>query len=221
MTTKLKSRVVRLEQDLRARHDAAGRLDFGLEEVQRLYVRLHTELYRTLPLQYMDEVSTELRLKRRHGELLRRAAREDEFRPRRTSRRATVPRPRLSPLTLSFIGRLERAVRGDRRPLALPLKVCNLYAWAWRYKRGEIPIRECETCGYDTPALPRVTYRAALNVLAGTSYAIDTHLTFAITSCPVCGGALAPEGERPWSERNPDKVVDLHVWPDGEVTLLD
>jgi hypothetical protein len=130
-----------------------------------------------------------------------------------------VPRLRLSRLTLSFIERFERALRGDRRPLSLPREVCDVYHWAETFKRDDIPMRECEDCGYDTPAPPRVSYSPILHVMGGFSETMESHCTFAITSCPLCGGALAPQDERPWSDKNPDKVVDVHVWPDGEVTL--
>lgn len=217
----LKARVARLEKALPARRRVAA--DIGLLGYDdKKYDRLMGELLDTLPMGHSGNVIKELSMKCNHRTALRLAAREDRFRLRmRPPRGATIPRLCLSQLTLSFIGRLERAVRGDGRPLALPKEVCNLYAWAERYKHRNIPIRECVDCGYDTPAIPRVAYIAALNVIEGGSFAFPTYHTFAITSCPLCGGELAPAGERPWSDRNRDKVVDVHVWPDGEVSVLD
>jgi hypothetical protein len=111
---------------------------------------------------------------------------------------------------------------GDRRPLALPARVCNVYDWAKEYKRADIPMRECVACGYDVPAPPTpvVNYGAMLKIVADLSRPIESRLSGGITSCPLCGGALAPEGDRPWSDKNPDDVVDVYVWPDGEVSLL-
>src|SRR3712207_470881 len=150
---------------------------------------------------------------RAREEPLKPAPREERFRLR-PPRRRLVPRVRLSPLTLSFIGRLERALHGDRRPLALPKKVCDVYLWVERYKRDDVPVRECEQCGYDTPAPPRTITRPMLNAMEGSWQSIEAYIPFSITSCPLCGGTLAPKGNRPWSKRNRDKVVDVHVWPD-------
>jgi hypothetical protein len=220
MTTKLKLRVVRLQRDLPARRRAeasAGLLaDYDIKE----YGTLFRKLYETMPSHHRACVTRELSLKHERYSALRLAAREDGFRMR-SPRRVTVPRLRLSRLTLSFIGRLERALRGDRRPLSLPARVCDVYLWAERYKCDGIPLRECEDCGYDTPAPPGVTYTAALSIMDGASHAVPTHSTFSISSCPLCRGTLAPEGERPWSDENQDDVVDIHVWPDGEISVLD
>ena len=87
-------------------------------------------------------------------------------------------------------------------------------------KRDDTPVRECEACGYDAPAPRPVTYHAALNVLGSCSHAVEAPSPFTLSSRPVCGGTLAPPGERPWSDGNPDKVVDLHVWADGEVSVV-
>jgi hypothetical protein len=167
-----------------------------------------------MPPVYRLAVLNDLSRKHRRDRALRLATREDRFRLR-PPRRALVPQLRLERLTLSFICRLERALRGDMRPLALPAKVCDIYLWMERYKRDDVPVRECEACGYDTPAPRSVTYYAALNVMAACSHTRESYSTFAIDSCPLCGGTLAPENLRPWSDRNPDKVVNVHVWPDG------
>jgi hypothetical protein len=218
MTTKLKARLDRLERDLPARRRLAadaGLSDFDAEE----YNRLFDKLLGTMPSAHRLAVLDELTLKERRARALRLAGREDRFRLR-PPRRPLAPRVRLSRLTLSFIGRLERALRGDRRPLALPRKVCDVYLWAEQFKRDDIPVRECEACGYDTPAPPRVTHMSVLNVMSGTSHLIEAHSPFAVISCPLCGDTLAPPGERPWSDRNPDEVVDVHVWADGEISTV-
>lgn len=217
--TKLKSRVTRLERDLPARQLAeasAGLLDdFDVQE----YGRLLGQLYSTMPGLYADCVAGELALKHDRDRALHLAAREDGFRLR-PSRRATVPRVRLSQLTLSVIGRVRRALYGDQRPLALPAQVCNIHLWAARYRSDGIPrVRECTACGYDTPMPIELTYRTALKMLPRVPYALSSYEDFTMDSCPLCGGALASGSERPWSDQNPDKVVDVHVWPDGEVTL--
>lgn len=54
MTTNLKARLERLEQDLRAKTDAAI-MRSHLEEHERRRSRLRVELYRTLPPQYMHD----------------------------------------------------------------------------------------------------------------------------------------------------------------------
>jgi hypothetical protein len=219
MTTKLKRRVERLERDLPARRRAeksAGLLpDYDEEE----YSRLWDELYGTIPEVFRDILRKELSQMHRREDALMIAAREDRFRLR-PPRAALAPRAHLSRLTLSFIGRLERALHGDRRPLALPKKVCDVYFWAEQYKRDDIPVRECESCGYDTPAPPARSPMVVLDVLSGTSHTIESYLTFTINRCPVCGDALAPPGHRPWSDSNPDKVVDVHMWPDGEISII-
>lgn len=217
MITKLKARVGRLEKDFRARR----LLDEGLRMFDAdLYDRLKAELAATMPSVHWLAVIDDLIRKDKHDELLRLANREDRFRLR-PPRRTFVPRLCFSRLTVSFISRLERALRGDRRPLALPGKVCDIYLWMERYKRDDIPLRECEACGYDTPAPPPVTYYAALNVLAGCSHIRESFSTFALDSCPLCGDRLAPNGTSLWRAENSDKVIDLHVWPDGEVSALD
>ena len=220
MTTKLKRRVERLEIDLPARQRAEESvgltLDFNAEE----YRHLHSELYRSMSDPSKDLLLNELSLKHRRRDVLKIAAREDRFRLR-PPRAALVPKVRLSPLTLSFIGRLKRALHGDRRPLALPKKVCDIYLWAHYYKQPDIPIRECEACGYDTPLPPKLTFDRAFSLWSDPVRAAKyySHLDLAINSCPLCGGTLALASDRPWSDRNPDKVVDVHVWPDGEVSI--
>jgi hypothetical protein len=219
MMTKLKSRVVRLEKDLPARQLAeasAGLLDaFDFRE----YGQLLSQLYSTMPELYVDCVSGELALKLARDNALRLAAREDGF-GLRPSRRATVPQVRLSQLTLSLIGRIRRAMYGDQRPLSLPTMVCNIYLCAAKYRPDGIPrVRECEACGYATPTPIVITYRAALKMLPRVPSTLVSRHDFTMDSCPLCGGTLAPWLQRPWSDQNPDKVVDVHVWPDGEISL--
>lgn len=221
MTTKLKSRVARLESDLSARQAAqasAGLSDgFDFEE----YGRLLGRIYSTMPGLYVSCVAGELSVKRDRDAALRLAAREDRVRLR-PSRRATLPRLRLSPLTLSLIGRVRRAMCGDRRPLSLPEKVCHIYLWAAKFRPDGVPrLRECTACGYDTPTPVEITHRAILKIVPRLPYAFVSPSDFKMESCPLCGGALAPPYERPWSDKNSHKVFDVHVWPDGEVTLLD
>jgi hypothetical protein len=219
---KLKSRVARLESDLSARQTAqasAGLSDvFDFEE----YPRLLGQIYSTMPKLYVSCVAGELFMKRDRDAALRLAAREDGVRLR-PSRCATLPRLRLSPLTLSLmIGRVRRAMRGDRRPLSLPKKVCHFYLWAAKFRPDGVPrLRECTACGYDTPTPIEITHRAIIKIMPRLPYAFVSPSDFAMESCPLCGGSLAPKGERPWSDRNRDKVVDVHVWPDGEVSVLD
>jgi hypothetical protein len=221
MTTKLKSRVARLESDLSARR--AAQASAGLSDVFDFekYLRLLVQIYSTMPELYVSCVAGELSMKRDRDAALRLAAREDGARLR-PSRRATLPRLRLSPLTLSLIGRVGRAMCGDQRPLSLPDQVCTIYLWAAKFRPDGVPgLRECTACGYDTPTPIEITYRAILKIVPRLPYAFVSPSDFTMESCPLCGGPLAPKGERPWSERNPDKVVDLHVWPDGEVSALD
>ncbi len=222
MTTKLKSRVARLERSLPARQLAqasTGLLDdFDADE----YVRLLGRLYSTMPWHYIDSVARELSLRHRHDRVLRLAAREDGF-GLRPPRRPMVPQVRLSHLTLDLIGRIRRAMLGDRRPFTLPERVCNVYAWAKKYKRADITMRECVDCGYDVPAPeePVINNGALLNMLADLSRPIKCLLPTGMTNCPLCGSKLAPDGHRPWSDRNPDDVVNVYVWPDGGVSLID
>lgn len=221
MTTKLESRIARLERSLTGRvlaRASAGLLDrFYADEYEKLLRRL----YSTMPWYHIESVERELSLRDRRGRLLRLAAREDGF-GLRPPRRPMVPRVRLSPLTLDLIGRARRAMLGDRRPLSLPEQVCNVYAWAKKYKRADIPMRECEVCGYDVPAPmpPPINYGPILDRLADLSRPFNRRLPVSITSCPLCKGALANDSDKPWSAKNSDDVVDVHVWPDGEVSLL-
>jgi hypothetical protein len=221
MKMKLKARVACLERDIPARQVAqasAGLLDsFDFAE----YLDLLSQIYSTMPKLYVSCVAGELFMKRDHDAALRLAAREDRFRLR-PPRRATLPRLRLSPLTLSLIGRVRRAMYGDRRPLSLPEQVCHILLWAAKFRPDGVPhIRECMACGYDTPTPIAVTYRAILKVMPRLPYAFLSASEPTIESCPLCDGPLAPLGERPWSERNPDKVIDVRVWPDGEMSLID
>lgn len=222
MTMKLKSRVAQIERSLPARRLAqasAGLLeDFDAEE----YGRLLGHLYSTMPLHYIDSVARELSLKHRHGRALRLATREDGF-GLRQPRRPLVPRLRLSPLTLDMIGRIRRAMLGDCRPFTLPERVCNVYAWVKKYKRFDFIMRECVSCGYDIPAPeePVINNGALLRMLADLSRPITGLQPIGMTACPLCRSTLAPDGQRPWSDRNPEDVVDVHVWPDGEVSLID
>lgn len=112
---------------------------------------------------------------------------------------------------------------GDRRPFTLAERVCNVYAWAKKYTRADITMRECVDCGYDVPAPeePVIHNGALLNMLADLSRPIVGRLPSDMTNCPLCGSKLAPDGHRPWSDRNPDDVVNIYVWPDGEVSLID
>lgn len=221
MTTKLKSRVARLERDLLARQSAqasAGLLDiFDVES----YGCLLGQIYSTMPKLYISSVAGELFMRSDHDAALRLATREDRFRLH-PSRRATLPRLRLSPLTLSLTGRVRRAMYGDRRPLSLPEQVCHILLWAAKFRSDGVPhIRECTVCGYDTPTPIAVTYRAILKVMPRLPSAFLSASEPTIESCPLCDGPLAPPGKRPWSERNPGKVVNVRVWPDGEVSLID
>lgn len=222
MTTKLKSRVAQLEQSLPARQLAQGSAglldDFDADE----YVQLLGRLYSTMPWHYIDSVARELSLRHRHPRVLRLAAREDGF-GLRSPRRPMVPRVRLSHLTLDLIGRIRRAMLGDRRPFFLPERVCNVYAWAKKYKRADIIMRECVDCGYDVPAPdePVINNGALLRILADLSRPIVGLLPTGMTNCPLCGSELAPDGQRPWSNKHPDNVVDVYVWPDGQVSVLD
>ncbi|MDQ3917405.1 MAG: hypothetical protein M3348_02935 [Acidobacteriota bacterium] len=221
MTTKLKSRVARLERSIPGRELAlasAGMLDdFDVDE----YVRLLGQLYSTMPMHYIGSVARELSLRHRHDRMLRLAAREDRF-GLRPPRRPLVPRLRLSPLTLDLIRRIRRAMLGDCRPFALPEKVCNVYAWAKKNKRTDICMRECVGCGYDVPPPeePVINNGALLKMLGDLSRPITGLRPIGMTACPLCRSALAPDGQRPWSDRNREDVVDVHVWPDGEVSLL-
>lgn len=113
MTTKLKSRIARLERDLPARRKAEAAVGLLNDYDIKDYGTLFGKLYETMPSHHRDCVTRELSLKHQRHRTLRLAAIEDGLRLR-PPRRATVPRLRLSQLTLSFIGRLERA----RRPAA-------------------------------------------------------------------------------------------------------
>lgn len=222
MTTKLKTRVAQIERSLPARQLArasAGPLD-GFDEDE--YGRLLGQLYSTMPWHYIDSVARELSLRHNRDRVLRLAAREDGFGLRRP-RRPLVPLVRLSPLTLDLIGRIRRAMLGDCRPFTLPERVCNVYAWAKKYKRADILMRECVDCGYDAPAPeePVINNGALLKILADLSRPITGLQPIGMTACPLCRSALAPDGQRPWSDRNPEDVVNVHVWPDGEVSLID
>jgi hypothetical protein len=125
-----------------------------------------------------------------------------------TTRRIPVPRLRLSKLTLNFLERYERALRGDSRPLALPYEAGRIYADADadRHKVSILHHAECPACGYDTPILVPSDYR---------------HGASRPDACPLCGSALAGGGPKIWAGKNPDKVVvDVYVWPDGEVSVI-
>lgn len=65
-----------------------------------------------------------------------------------------------------------------------------------------------------------MTYQPALDPMGGCSHAVEAFSPSTVSSCPVCGDALAPQGERPWSDRNPGKVADVYVWADGGVSVL-
>jgi hypothetical protein len=219
MLKKLELRVTRLERDLPARRRVEedtepSPLDFDTEE----YGRFLRVLYNSMPAYHSQCVVDEMALMLRRDDIRQVAIREDASRWRQP-RGPLVPRVRPSRLTLSFLGRADRARRGDRRPVALPAQVCDVYLWAETYKH-DVPVRECEDCGYDTPAPRSVTITPCLHIMEGVYIPRESYAPIVITSCPVCGGTLAPEHQRPWSDRNRDKVVDVHVWPDGEVSVL-
>jgi hypothetical protein len=220
MTTKLKSRIAGLERGLPARRQVKAPTgppppDFDAEE----YGRFLRVLRNSMPAHYSQRVVDEMSRMLHRDDILQLAVREAPFHLR-PSRRALVPRVRPSCLTLSFLGRADRAGRGDGRPVALPARVCDVYHWAETYKRDDIPVRECEDCGYDTPAPRPMTITPCLHVMEGIYIPSESYAPIVITSCPFCGGTLAPEHHRPWSDRNRDKVVDVHVWPDGKVSVM-
>jgi hypothetical protein len=101
-------------------------------------------------------------------------------------------------LTITFLTRAARYVKGDARPLTLPPEVASLYL----VKRPlqETLNHECLSCGYDVK-----------DILAVPRFAL----------CPICGGEYEPveagEGVRftrfykGWSKANPDKVADVYI----------
>ncbi len=108
-------------------------------------------------------------------------------------------------LTMNFLTRAARHVKGDRRPLTLPPEVASLYL----IKRPfyETLNHECLRCGYDLK-----------DILAAPHFSL----------CPICGGEYEPiepgEGVRVtrnykgWSAANPDKAVEAHIWSSGAIS---
>ena len=82
---------------------------------------------------------------------------------------------------------------GDTRPLIMPPEVARLYIDELEYGIMEY---ECERCGYEVPWGLRLTYSL-------------------FKTCPACGEKFWPNGNRPWSEANPDKSVEVYVWVNG------